>query len=68
MPAWVLLLLCLLGGGGEGFIAGLGFAVADTYAGGKFSGPFSEKIMKWNKPNHMIHIYDFKKKHALALE
>lgn len=59
----------LLGGlaasfSGEGLLAGLGFAVADKLIGfGEES--ISEKFVKFFSPNHLVTIYDFKKKYKL---
>lgn len=52
-------------GGYPGLLAGLGFTVVDKLLGEKVSKAISEDIVKLTTPNHVMHLYDFKKKHRL---
>lgn len=52
-------------GGIGGLLAGLGFQVADKIADIRTYDTINEKIMKWTAPNHLIHIYDFRKKYKV---
>jgi len=52
-------------GGIGGLLAGLGFTVLDKSIEGKLYRPISERILKWTTPNHIFHVYDFKKKYKL---
>lgn len=53
-------------GGVGGLLTGLGFNVADKALDEmKSYESISEKILKFGKPSHIIHVYDFKKKYAL---
>lgn len=49
-----------------GLLAGLGFTGVSEFASPKISESLAEKMMKWTRPSHMIHIYDFKKKYSLS--
>lgn len=52
-------------GGVGGLLASLGFEVGETITDIKGGEVISEKMVKWMVPNHMIHIYDYKKKYKL---
>lgn len=49
---------------GSGLLATLGLKVADT-TWGVHDESVSERIAKYVSPNHLVALYDFKKKHAL---
>lgn len=53
-------------GGVGGLLAGLGFEVAEKIAEVRALEPVSEKMMKWTAQNHIVHVYDFKKKYKLT--
>ena len=53
-------------GGIGGLLAGLGFEVVEEIFDSKFSNSLSENILKTVHQNHMIHLYDFKKKYQLS--
>ena len=48
-----------------GLLSGLGFEVADNILDKKAYESISEKITKLGTQNHIIHVYDFKKKYKL---
>ncbi|MBN1761451.1 MAG: hypothetical protein JW878_00010 [Methanomicrobia archaeon] len=53
-------------GGIGGLLTGFGFTVADKFMDGKLYRPISEEIIKWTTPNHIIHVYAFKKRYKLG--
>lgn len=49
-----------------GLLIELGFDVINSRFGGELSRAASEKITKWTTPNHVVHLYDFRKKYSLS--
>jgi len=52
-------------GGVAGLLAGLGFEAFEEIVDAKYSKGVANWFAKWNTPNYVVHVYDFREKYRL---